>query len=383
MPVLDPISLAQDLIRCPSVTPVNAGALDVLLNALERLGFICKKLVFSEADTPDIENLYARLGTDAPNFCFAGHTDVVPAGDLRAWTQPPFGGEIVNGVLFGRGAVDMKGAIAAFAAAVSRFLDIHGTGFGGSISFLITGDEEGPSINGTRKVLQWMTQQDEVIDVCLVGEPTNPDNLGDMIKIGRRGSMSGFITITGIQGHSAHPHLADNPIHRLLRVCDRLLTPLDKGTEHFQPTCLQVTTIDVGNKATNIIPDRASATFNIRFNDLHKSDDLENWICEILKEEAPNCHNLRLERTGEAFLTPTGEFSDLLAAAVKSVTGIKPELSTSGGTSDARFIKDYCQVAEFGLIGRTIHKVDEQVPVETIYRLTDVYLAVLENYFSR
>ncbi|CCQ72211.1 succinyl-diaminopimelate desuccinylase [Magnetospira sp. QH-2] len=379
---VDPIVLAQGLIRCPSVTPAEGGALDLLQRTLEGLGFVCTRLPFSDLDTPDVDNLYARLGTTGRNFCFAGHTDVVPEGDTGAWTHNPFSGTIdESGMLHGRGAADMKGAVAAFTAAVSRFIARRGKDFGGSISFLITGDEEGPSVNGTVKMLDWLADQGETLDASLVGEPTNPRDLGDMIKIGRRGSLSGFITINGTQGHAAYPHLADNPVHRLLKVLARLVEPLDEGTDHFQPSSLQVTTVDVGNPATNVIPATAKATFNIRFNDLHTLDSLEAWAREILQEEAPDRFDLAVQRSGDAFLTPPGELSTLMADAVERVTGRRPELSTSGGTSDARFIKNFCPVAEFGLVGQTMHKVDERVPVETITQLTDIYEAILDGYF--
>ncbi|GAB6052723.1 succinyl-diaminopimelate desuccinylase [Magnetospira thiophila] len=380
---LDPIALAQGLIRCPSVTPAEGGALDLLQRTLEAMGFVCTRLPFHEDGTPDVDNLYARWGTSGRNFCFAGHTDVVPEGDSAAWSHNPFSGTIADGQLHGRGAADMKGAIAAFAAAVSRFLQRRGADVEGSLSFLITGDEEGPSVNGTVKMLQWLEAQGERLDACLVGEPTNPHDLGDMIKIGRRGSLSGFITLHGIQGHAAYPHLADNPVHRLLKVLSRLVEPLDDGTEHFQPSSLQVTSVDVGNPATNVIPATARATFNIRFNDLHSLDSIEAWARTILREEAADRFELVVQRSGDAFLTPPGELSDLMSDAVKKVTGRTPELSTSGGTSDARFIKNYCPVAEFGLIGQTMHKVDERVPVTSITQLSTIYETILDGYFPQ
>ncbi len=383
MTTVDPVALAQELIRCPSVTPADAGALDLLERTLAEVGFSCSRLPFSAPGTPDVDNLYARLGTRGRNFCFAGHTDVVPPGDAAAWNRDPFSGAVADGLLHGRGAADMKGAVAAFVAAVARFVDRRGGDFGDSISLLITGDEEGPSINGTVKVLGWLRDRNEILDACLIGEPTNPRDLGDMIKIGRRGSLSGFVTVHGIQGHAAYPQLADNPVHRLLAALERLRAPLDDGNDHFQPSSLQVTSIDVGNPATNVIPAAARATFNIRFNDLHSSDSLETWIRGILDVAAPDRHDLTLQRTGEAFLTPPGALSDLLQNAVEKVTGRRPELSTSGGTSDARFLKDHCPVVEFGLVGRTMHKVDECVSVESVRHLTDIYEAVLDGYFSR
>jgi succinyl-diaminopimelate desuccinylase len=382
---VDPIDLASALIRCPSVTPRDEGALDVLAAALEKLGFTCHRLRFEADGTDPVDNLYARLGTGQPNFCYAGHTDVVPVGDAADWDRDPFAGEVIDGVLHGRGASDMKGGIAAFVAAVSAFLDARGSGFAGSISLLITGDEEGPAINGTRKVLDWMAENGERIDVCLVGEPTNPSALGDMVKIGRRGSMSCVLTVEGTQGHVAYPHLADNPASRLVRMLAAVIDhPLDAGTEHFQPTNLEVSSIDIGNPATNVIPAKATARFNIRFNDTHTSDSLLAWLRERFAAAAGDGARWTLDHhvTGEAFLTPPGALSDLIAGAVETVTGRRPELSTTGGTSDARFIKDVCPVAEFGLVGQTMHKVDERVAVAEIEQLTEIYRVMLERYFD-
>ncbi|MGE0254858.1 MAG: succinyl-diaminopimelate desuccinylase [Alphaproteobacteria bacterium] len=380
-PSVDPVAFAAALIRCPSVTPVDAGALDLLEATLRPLGFACHRLRFEEAGTAPVDNLYARLGDGAPNFCFAGHTDVVPAGNAAAWQDDPFAGRIADGQLWGRGASDMKGAIAAFVAAVARYLASHGRP-AGSISLLITGDEEGPSINGTRKVLGWLAERGEALDACIVGEPTNPEALGDMIKIGRRGSLHLRVTVRGTQGHTAYPHLADNPVHRLVRLLDGLIAePLDAGTAHFQPTTLQVSTIDVGNPAGNVIPAEARAAFNIRFNDLHTSASL---ISHVKAKIAAIGGDWTVEPmlTGESFLTPPGRLSDTIAGAVRRVTGRVPELSTTGGTSDARFIKDHCPVAEFGLVGQTMHKVDEHAAVADIARLADIYLAVLEDWFA-
>jgi succinyl-diaminopimelate desuccinylase len=380
---IDAVELARALIRCPSVTPEDAGALGVLQEALERLGFTCHRMVFSEAGTPDVENLYARIGSGGPNFCFAGHTDVVPVGDERGWTVDPFGAEVIDGVLYGRGATDMKGAIACFAEAAARFLDRHGGAPPGAISLLITGDEEGPSINGTKKVLGWLSERGETLDACLVGEPTNPGRLGEMVKIGRRGSLSGFVTMHGVQGHTAYPHLADNPLHRLVAALHRMASEtLDEGTEHFQPSNLQLTTIDVGNTATNVIPGSAHATFNLRFNDLHTSESLKRWVTERL-DAAGGDYEIRWQVTGEAFLTPPGALSSAIAEAVEKATGLRPELSTTGGTSDARFIKDSCPVAEFGLISQTMHKVDERVTISDMRTLTAIYESVLDGWFAR
>ena len=378
--IVDAVELSRDLLRCPSITPADAGALDVLQAALEGVGFVCHRLKFSDADTPDIDNLYARFGDTAPNFCFAGHTDVVPLGNPDSWSVDPFGGEIIDDVLYGRGATDMKSAVGAFVDAASRI--VAAGAVGGSISLLITGDEEGPAVNGTTKVLDWMAENGEVIDVCLVGEPTNPLKLGDMIKIGRRGSMTATLTVTGVQGHTAYPHLADNPLPRLIATLDALAnTKLDDGTDHFQPSNLQLTTIDTGNPATNVTPAQATAGFNIRFNDLHTGASLTEWLHEQCKAIGGQ-YDLDIRISGEAFLTPPGDFSALMARVVKDVTGIEPELSTSGGTSDARFIKDYCPVAEFGLVGQTMHKVDERIAVADIRALADIYAAVLDGYFA-
>jgi len=386
----DPIALAQALIQCPSVTPADAGALGVLADALGQIGFACHRLPFQTPNTPDVENLYARLGNGGQNFCFAGHTDVVPVGDADDWSRDPFSGEIVDGALHGRGAADMKSAIAAFTVAVERLIELHGApeswNTPGSISLLITGDEEGPAINGTRRVLEWLSERGETLDACIVGEPTNPDALGDMIKIGRRGSTTGDVVVRGTQGHTAYPHLANNPVHHLVRMLSALTAePLDSGTEHFQPSTLQVTTVDVGNPANNVVPAKAHATFNIRFNDLHSSDSLDAWVRQTFNAALGDTdagYELSFRVTGEAFLTPPGPLSEAISTAVAGVTGRRPELSTTGGTSDARFIKAYCPVAEFGLVGQTMHKVDEYVATDDIVKLTEIYLSVLETYFG-
>ena len=380
--MIEPVALAQALIRCNSVTPADGGALGVLGKALSGIGFACHPLRFSDAATPDIDNLFARLGSGKPHFCFAGHTDVVPVGNRNSWTVDPFGAEIKGGRLYGRGASDMKSAVAAFAAAAARFLERRGEGFDGSISLLITGDEEGPSINGTRKVLSWMAERDQIPDACLVGEPTNPTRLGEMIKIGRRGSLNGRLTVHGIQGHTAYPHLADNPIPRLMRMLTAIITTaMDKGSAHFQPTTIEVSTVDVGNPATNVIPAEARAGFNIRFNDRHSSKDVETWLRGQF-DAIGGRYDLEIKVTGESFLTPPGPLSDLIARSVEAVTGRKPELSTTGGTSDARFIKDYCPVAEFGLIGATMHMVDESILVSDVEQLTAIYEKVLDGFFA-
>ncbi len=379
---IDPLVLAAAMIRCPSVTPADEGALGVLQAALEGLGFTCHRLPFSEPGADDVDNLYARIGDGGPNFCFAGHTDVVPVGDADAWRVGPFEAAVIDDQLFGRGAADMKGAVACFAAAAGRLLEARGNGFKGSISLLITGDEEGPAINGTVKMLDWLAHRGETLDACVVGEPTNPETLGEMIKIGRRGTITGRLTVTGIQGHIAYPHRADNPIPRLLRTLAALNGEvLDEGTEHFQRSNLEVTTIDVGNRASNVIPSSAHAVFNIRFNDRHTGASLAAWMGEVCSRHAGD-HELDVRIGGEAFLTPPGPLSDAIARAIEQVLGVTPELSTTGGTSDARFIKDHCPVVEFGLAGQTMHRVDERVPVADLYALTDVYAAVLDTYFE-
>ncbi len=380
------ISLTQALMRCPSVTPKDAGALDLLQQCLEEIGFTCHRLTFSEEGTPDVENLYARYGTAAPNFCFAGHTDVVPAGDRDAWSVDPFDGTIKDGMIFGRGAADMKAAVASFAIAAKRVIERSDGKFDGSISLLITGDEEGPAINGTQKVLNWMQEQGEKIDHCIVGEPTNPSEMGEMVKIGRRGSFTGHLTVTGTEGHVAYPHLADNPLPHMaamVTALDNLV--LDEGTEHFQPSNLEFTTIDVGNRATNVIPKSAQATFNIRFNTHHTLDSLDRTVRNLLDSVAAdrNCrYELVSQKNSSPFLTPEGHFSGLVVDAIEKRLGRKPVLSTTGGTSDARFIKDFCPVVEFGLISQTMHKIDERASVADIEALADIYSDILESYFS-
>lgn len=381
MTAVDPLALAQALIRCPSVTPADEGALDILTKALDDIGFTCHRLPFSENGTADVDNLYARFGNTSPNFCFAGHTDVVPVGVPEGWSVDPFAADIIDGKLYGRGASDMKTAVACFAAAAQQFVSARGSDFGGSISMLITGDEEAVAINGTKKILGWLDENGETLDDCLVGEPTNPQALGDMVKIGRRGSLNGHLTVNGEQGHTAYPHLANNPIHRLVKMLSAITSEeLDQGTEHFQPTSLQISTIDVGNPATNVIPAEARAAFNLRYNDLHTSASLEKWLRKIFSTVDDN-YTLDIQVSGEAFLTPPGRLSEIIVCAVEKVTGRTPELSTSGGTSDARFIKDHCPVAEFGQSGATMHKADENIEVNDINRLTKIYLAVLEDYF--
>jgi len=382
---VDPVELTRALIRCPSVTPEDAGALDVLQAALEGLGFACHRLPFGGDDGgARVDNLYARIGAGRPDFCFAGHTDVVPVGDRAAWTADPFAAELSDGLLYGRGACDMKGAVAAFAAAAGRFLADRGPNFGGTISLLITGDEEGEAVNGTVRVLDWLAARGETPDMCLVGEPTNPERLGQMVKIGRRGSLNGRLTVTGVQGHVAYPDRAENPVPRLLKLLGAIAEPeLDQGGAHFQPSNLEITSVDVGNPAANIIPARATADFNIRFNDNHSGESLERWLAERLDAAAAGGrYTLETSVSGEAFMTPPGPLSEIVAGAVEEVLGTRPELSTSGGTSDARFIKDHCPVAEFGLVGLTMHQTDERVAVAEIEALAAIYRVVLERVFA-
>ncbi|MEJ0028014.1 MAG: succinyl-diaminopimelate desuccinylase [Rhizomicrobium sp.] len=381
----DPVALSQALIRCRSVTPEDGGALGVLEAALTPLGFTCTRLRFQADGTAAVENLYARIGTQGPNFCFAGHTDVVPPGDAKLWKHDPFGATIENGTLYGRGAVDMKTAVACFAAAAARFI-ASGKPHG-SISLLITGDEEGPTnVNGTKRVLQWLAEQGERLDHCIVGEPTATAATGDVLKIGRRGTMNVKLTVTGTQGHAAYPAKANNPIPALAELVAALAAwKLDEGTEHFDPSTLAFTTVDVGNPATNVIPAEARAGFNIRFNDRHKSADLVAHIeAEAARVAAARGVEIAVSAhaSGEPFLTTPGDFTAMLSRVVHDVTGRTPELSTTGGTSDARFIKNYCPVVEMGLPGGTMHKADECVPVAEIETLTALYARVLDAYFA-
>lgn len=379
---MDPVDLAQALIRCPSVTPADEGAMDVLQSALEELGFTCHRLPFATGNAPEVQNLYARIGDRAPNFCFAGHTDVVPVGDANEWSVDPFAAEIKGDRLYGRGASDMKTAIAGFAAAAARFLESRDNGFPGSISLLITGDEEGEAVNGTVKVLEWLKEKGEVLDACLVGEPTNPETLGDMIKIGRRGSMTAFLTVHGASGHAAYPHLADNPVERLVKMLSAVLDkPLDDGTEHFQPSTTVVTTIDVGNPVANVIPARAEARINVRFNDLHTGAGVGTLLRRRL-DDIGGDYDLDARVSGESFLFPPGPLSNLVAGAVEKATGKRPEFSTAGGTSDARFIKDHCPVCEYGMTNQTAHKADENALVSDIQLLSDIYQSVLDGFFA-
>lgn len=375
-------TIARDLIRCASVTPVEGGALALIEALLKPYGFEVHRVTFSEPGTPDVENLYARIG-EGPSLCFAGHTDVVPPGDEAAWSEGPFSGEVTGDTLWGRGACDMKGGVAASIAAVLEHIDAHGVPKTHAISFLITGDEEGPAINGTVKLLAWAEARGERFDASILGEPTNPDVMGSMMKIGRRGSLSGDIEVQGVQGHVAYQHLAKNPIDDLMRLLGALkATPLDTGTAHFLPTNLEITNVDVGNRARNVIPGKARAEFNIRFNDLWTSATLGDEIRRRLAgvNDAPDYALTLHPSNAEAFLTAPGPFVALVSKAVQEVTGRTPELSTTGGTSDARFITRYCPVIEFGLVGQTMHKVDERTSIADIDTLTSVYRRAIALY---
>ena len=381
MPNTDPVALTAALIRCPSVTPEDGGAMAILEELLGTAGFECHR-----ADRGGVANLFARWGKKGANrsFGFNGHVDVVPVGDLAAWTQDPFGAAVIDGWMFGRGATDMKSGVAAFAAAAVDF--VQDTPPDGAVILAITGDEEGPSVDGTVALLDWMAKQGERMTACLVGEPTCPKTLGDMMKIGRRGSLTAWITAHGVQGHSAYPHRARNPMSALVRLLGTLeAEPLDQGTAHFDASTLAITTIDCGNPATNVIPAKGTATVNIRFNDSHSGASLTAWLQEkadAVAAETGVRFDLRVSISGESFLTPPGAFTNLVAKAVQAETGVVPEASTSGGTSDARFVKDHCPVVEFGLVGQTMHQVDERVEVAQIVRLKAIYTRILQDYFA-
>jgi succinyl-diaminopimelate desuccinylase len=380
----DPVALTQALIRCPSVTPKEGGALALLESLLAREGFAVHRPVFSQAGTPDVENLYARIGTASPVLVIAGHTDVVPVGDEAGWSHSPFSGEIIDGVMFGRGACDMKGGLAAMTTAAIAFVRAN-PDFPGSIAFLVTGDEEGPAINGTVKLLEWAKARGERFDHCLLGEPTNPAIMGEMVKIGRRGSLTGRITVHGKQGHVAYPHLTDNPVRAMVRLLAALdAAPLDAGTEHFAPSNLEITTLDVGNPASNVVPARASATFNIRFNDVWTPESLASEIRRRLDRAGVATRwELAVEPTNAvAFLTKPGPFVAMLCEAIEAETGMRPALSTTGGTSDARFIKDHCEVVEFGTVGQTMHQVDERVALSDLEALKRITLRLMQAYFT-
>jgi succinyl-diaminopimelate desuccinylase len=382
----DALSIARDLIRCPSVTPTDAGALGVLESLLKSHGFEVHRVTFSEPGTADIDNLYARIGNEAPHITFAGHTDVVPPGDEAAWSVGAFSGEVKDGFLHGRGAVDMKGGIACSVAAVLQYLADHGGKAKGSISFLITGDEEDVSVNGTVKLLQWVAARGEKLDHCVLGEPSNQETMGDCIKIGRRGSQSGTLHVEGRQGHVAYPHRASNPVPDISRLIVAISDePLDAGSAQFQASNLEFTSVDVGNSAFNVIPGQARAKFNIRYNDLHTRQSLRELVETLLAKAAGNrikAHIVWEPSNSNVFVTKPGAFTDLAVAAIEEVTGRKPDLSTTGGTSDARFIASYCPVIEFGLVGQTMHQIDERASVSDMEKLTKIYRGILDRYFA-
>jgi succinyl-diaminopimelate desuccinylase len=381
----DPVTIARDLLRCPSVTPVEGGALRFLETTLKGAGFTVHRITFSEPGTADVENLYARIGTSAPHLMFAGHTDVVPPGDPKAWSHAPFSADIADGVLYGRGAVDMKGAIACKVAAALDHLAANGGKPKGSISFLITGDEEGIAVNGSPKLLKWAAARGETFDHCVLGEPGNVDALGDTIKLGRRGSQNGMLIVTGKMGHVAYPHRADNPVRGLVKLMSTLMNePLDQGSHKFDPSNLEFTSIDIGNPTVNLIPGEARARFNIRFNDSHNYASLKALVEQRAQKAAGDKVRWTIDwepSNADVFYTEPSPFTDVVIGAVAEVTGKTPKLSTSGGTSDARFIKDYCPVVEFGLVGQTMHAIDERVPVKDLQTLTAVYRKILDNYF--
>ena len=385
MQKINELQLAKELIRFPSVTPVDAGVMSFLEKKLKQLGFKTKVLEFREKNSKPVKNLYARLGNKSPNFCYAGHLDVVPAGNLKDWTVNPFKPSIKKGHLIGRGANDMKSSIAAFVAAISNFIENY-SDFKGSISLLITGDEEGVAINGTKKVVEYLKKRKEKIDFCLVGEPTNPSKLGEMIKIGRRGSMNGRLTITGVQGHVAYPHRANNPSTALVQILKEIKDiKFDQGTKDFQATNLEITKININNTADNVIPGLATATFNIRFNNKHTSSSLKSKVNKVIKKiSAKNKSKYKIEYSvsGEAFLTNPNKTTFMIQDIIKKITKIKPKLSTTGGTSDARFIRKIAPCLEFGLVGKTMHKVDEAVSLSDLKKLTLIYSNILKNYFK-
>ena len=380
MQKISELKLAKDLIRKPSITPKDAGAINLLAKNLRSIGFNCKIINFK-----NVKNLYAKLGRSSPNFCYAGHTDVVPPGNIKNWTTNPFKPIVKNNKLIGRGANDMKASIACFVAAVSRFKN-QNKNFKGSISFLITGDEEGIAVNGTKRVVKYLKRKKEKINFCIVGEPTNPNKLGEMIKIGRRGSLTGRLTIIGSQGHVAYPHRANNPSNTLIKILKRIKDlKLDKGTKNFQPSNLEVTKINIDNHADNVIPGSAEAVFNIRFNDKHSSSSLKrklNKIFKIVTKSNKSKFKVSFEVSGEAFLTKPNKTTYMIQNTIKKITGIKPKLSTSGGTSDARFIKNISPCLEFGLVGKTMHKIDESVSVSDLKKLTKIYENILVSYFK-
>jgi succinyl-diaminopimelate desuccinylase len=385
-PPADPVALARDLLRCPSVTPAEGGALALLEGVLKRAGFAVHRVTFAEPGTAPVENLFARIGSEKPHICFAGHTDVVPPGDAATWSHPPFGGDIAGDVLYGRGAVDMKGAVACAVAASLDHLAASGGRPKGSISFLITGDEESIAVNGTIKLLQWAAERGERFDHCILGEPSNASSIGDTIKVGRRGSLNGTLVITGKQGHVAYPQLADNPVRGLVAVMGALMAaPLDHGSANFDASNLEFTSIDIGNKTVNLIPAEARARFNIRFNETRTREELRAEVERRAAKAAGNAIRWSIDwepSNADVFITMPGPFVEMISKAVTEVTGIVPRLSTTGGTSDARFIKDYCPVIEFGLLSQQMHKVDEHVATADLVALTAIYRHILQRYFG-
>ena len=385
-PIADPTALARDLLRCPSVTPAEAGALDLIEGVLKAAGFEVHRVTFAEPGTAPVENLYARIGKASPHLAFAGHTDVVPPGEQAKWTHPPFAGEIADGTLYGRGAVDMKGAIACALAATLDHLAARGGRPKGSISFLITGDEEGIAVNGTVKLIKWAAERGETFDHCILGEPSNAAMIGDTIKIGRRGSLNGTLVVTGKQGHVAYPERADNPVRGLVTLMSVLMTAaLDHGSAQFDASNLEFTSVDIGNTVVNLIPGEACARFNIRFNDCHSQTSLKMLVEKRAADAAAGRIRWHIEwepSNADSFVTKPGPFVDLVSAAIKEVTAKEPKLSTTGGTSDARFIKNYCPVLEFGLVGQTMHQVDERTAIADLTTLTAVYRKVLDRYFA-
>jgi len=386
----DPIFLTQALVRCPSITPEDAGALDIVEEHLGHLGFKCTRLPFSNNNSYDVDNLFASVGSNGKHLAFAGHTDVVPPGNEKSWKYPPFSATIDEDKLYGRGTEDMKSNIACFISATNKFISKYGTDFGGKISFIITGDEEGEAINGTPKIMKWAKQNKIIFDQCIVGEPTSDKTVGDKIKIGRRGSLNIFLKVKGIQGHTANGHRAENPIHYLIKLLNNLISkPLDNGSEFFLPTAIQIPTIDVGNTAHNVIPEYAQATVNIRFNDLHTSESLINWLQTHINQIFNGKNNAEcsftFETSAKSFLNKPGYLCEIITKSISEITGknSKPELATDGGTSDARFIKDYCEVAELGIRNQTLHKVDEFVYLSDIEELHKIYFNIIEKFFNK
>lgn len=386
----DYVALTQALVQCPSVTPKDEGALQIIENHLTNIGFKCSRLPFSEKGYEDVDNLFSTIGKTGKHLAFAGHTDVVPVGNKDSWKYPPFSATIIDGILYGRGSEDMKGNIACFISATNTFIKKYGPDFGGQLSFLITGDEEKEAVNGTVKMMAWTKKNDIIFNDCIVGEPTSNKMIGDKIKIGRRGSINFFITVKGIQGHTANSHLAENPAHHLINMLQNIITkPLDDGNDNFLPSSIQIPTFDIGNSAANVIPEVAKATINIRFNNMHTGESLAKWLQEHIDKTFSNVSKatctFTTDHTGESFLTKPVELINLVSNAIKEVTGKNsdPELSTDGGTSDARFIKDYCEVLELGIINKTLHQINECVSLADLKKLNDIYFRILEKYFGK